>query len=268
MTHDELEGIAALEAVGAATIDEQTAFLSHAGDCEYCTAASDEYAEAAAFFALQLDPVAPPAELRSRILSAVEHGEDTIDTTSTTMSPFRRMRVRPWWLATAATLFLFLWGWREIGIRVLRERAVSQNAEITRLSQENLMLKSQHDKLASDLTLMTGANTREFDLAGQKVSPSSSAKVFLVPNERRAIIFFSNLPANPSDRSYQLWIIRADKPKPDSGGIFDVTSSGTAMLSVENLPVGTELKGLAVTLEPRGGVPQSTNGTFYVLGRT
>ncbi|MGZ5494905.1 MAG: anti-sigma factor, partial [Thermoanaerobaculia bacterium] len=79
---------------------------------------------------------------------------------------------------------------------------------------------------------------------------------------------FSNLPANPSDRSYQLWIIRADKPKPDSGGVFDVSESGSATLNVENLPVGTELKGLAVTLEPHGGVEQSTNGKFYVLGRT
>ena len=270
MTHDELEGIAALDAIGAATVDEQTALLSHADDCEYCLEAADEYAEAAAFIGMQLEPVTPPSELRSRILSAVEQTDDTLDTidnTATTLTT-RRMRVRPWWLATAATLFLALWIWREVGIRVLHEKAVSQNAEIARLEAENSALKLQHDKAANDLAAITNAHTRVFSLAGQRISPSASARAFLVPDEHRAIVIFSNLPANPSDRSYQVWIIRGDKPKPDSGPVFDVNSSGSATVNIENLPTGTEIKGLAVTMEPRGGVPQSTNGTFYVLGKT
>jgi anti-sigma-K factor RskA len=269
MTHDELEGIAALEAIGAATVEEQTAFLSHADDCEYCLLAADEYAEAAAFIGMQLHPVAPPSELRSRILSAVERDDtlNTIDNTATTLTT-RRMRVRPWWLATAAMLFLALWIWREVGIRVFRERAVSQNAEIARLEAENTALKLQRDKTATDLAAITNAHTRVFALAGQHISPSASARAYLIPDERRAIVVFSNLPANPSDRSYQLWIIRGDKPKPDSGPVFDVSTSGTTTVDIEHLPAGVEIKGLAVTMEPRGGVPQSTNGTFYVLGRT
>ena len=268
MTHDELEGIAALDAIGAATPDEQLEFQAHADECEYCRDAADEYLEAASLMALDLKPVAPPGELRSRILSAVDHVDDTLGTASTTVRPFRKMRVRPWWLATAATLFLALWGWREMGVRVLREKMRSRDAEIAQLSQENTLLKSQRDDLAADMAAISNAQTRIFSLAGQRVAPSASAKVFLIPNERRAIIFFSNLPANPSDRSYQLWIIRADKPRPESGGVFDVSESGSARLSVQKLPVGTELKGLAVTLEPKGGVEQSTNGKFYVLGRT
>jgi len=268
MTHEELEGIAALDAIGAATSEEQAEFLSHVDECAYCRSAADEYIEAATLLAFDLATVAPPPELRSRIMSAVEHGDDTADTTATNVTPFRRMRVRPWWLATAATLFLALWGWREIGIRVLRERTGSQNAEIARLNQENALLKAQRDKLSSDFASISGARTKVFSLAGQRISPSASAKVFLIPNERRAIIFFSNLPANPADRSYQLWIIRGDKPKPESGGVFDVSANGSASLTVENLPVGTELKGLAVTMEPRGGVEQSTNGKFYVMGKT
>ena len=267
MTHDELEGIAALDALGAATDDEQTAFFQHAGDCEYCLAAADEYAETAAMLAMQLTPVPPPPALRARSLSAVARTEDTtIDTIDTTATTSRRMRVRPWWLATAATLFLALWGWREIGIRVLRERTVSQNHEIAQLTQENATLKAQSDKAAADLAAMTSSGTRVFALTGQHVAPSASARVFLVPNQHRAIIFFTNLPANPADRSYQLWII-TDKPKPESGGIFDVPASGTATMTVEHLPSSTQFKGLAVTLEPRGGVDQSTNGTFYVVGR-
>jgi anti-sigma-K factor RskA len=79
-------------------------------------------------------------------------------------------------------------------------------------------------------------------------------------------VFFHDLPANPGDKSYQLWIIRADQPKPVSAGVFDVTNTGTASISIENLPLATEIKALAVTLEPKGGVAQPTNATFYVAG--
>ena len=62
------------------------------------------------------------------------------------------------------------------------------------------------------------------------------------------------------------WIIRADQTKPVSAGVFDATKDGSAAVSLENLPVETVIKGLAVTLEPRGGVEQTTNTDFIVAG--
>lgn len=267
MTHEELEGIAAREAIGVATAEEQEEFQAHADDCAYCRSAVDEYVEAASMMALNLTPVRPPKELRARILAAIERGDDTGDTTNTNVVPLRRMRIRPWWLATAATLFLALWGWREIGVRVLHERAQSQSAEIARLSQENALLKSQRDKLASDVAAVSSPQTRVFSLAGQRAAPAATAKVFLAPEQRRAIVFFYNLPANAADRNYQLWIIRADQAKPQSAGVFDATN-GNATVTVENLPVATQLKALAVTLERKGGVEQPTSSNFIVMGRT
>ena len=75
------------------------------------------------------------------------------------------------------------------------------------------------------------------------------------------------MPPNSGDHSYQLWIIRADQPKPQSAGVFDA-SEGHASLTVENLPVDTQIKALAVTLEPRGGVEQPTNTNFFVMGNS
>ena len=42
----------------------------------------------------------------------------------------------------------------------------------------------------------------------------------------------------------------------------------TPTISIENLPVATEIKALAVTLEPKGGVEQPTNTNFYLMGKT
>ena len=47
--------------------------------------------------------------------------------------------------------------------------------------------------------------------------------------------------------------------------MFNVDASGNASLVVQNLPVDTMIKALAVTLEPRGGVKAPT-GEKYLVG--
>lgn len=252
MNHDEFEAIAALDAVGAATADEARSLAAHAEGCEACRRARDEYAEAATLLARGLEPVPPPAEVRERIAGISEPSNIAE----------AEYRFSTWWLATAATLFLALWGWREIGIRVAREQIATQKAEIRGLSEEKNRLAAQNEKLAS----IAAADTRTIALAGQEMSPSASARVFLDPTHRRAIVFFYNLPSNPTDKSYQLWIIRGDQPNPQSAGVFDVAAGGNASLSIDNLPVMTEIRALAVTMETRGGVNQPSEKKFYVMG--
>ncbi len=262
MTHDEFESIAALDVLGAAPAEEESALRAHLQTCDSCRHARDEFAEAATLLARDLDPVPPPADVRQTIMDTIEPGETTL------VEAQRRFGIRPWWLATAATLFLALWGWRELGIRAAHERITARDAEIRQLTEENDRLAQRNEKLNSELSALASPDTRTIALTGQQVSPSASAKVFLEPKGRRAVVFFYNLPANPANKSYQLWIIRADQPKPQSAGVFDVTSSGNATISIENLPVATEIKALAVTLEPKGGVEQPTNTVFYLMGKS
>ena len=262
MTHDEFESIAALDALGAASAEEESALREHLQTCDSCRRARDEFAEAATLLARDLEPVPPPAEARQRIMDEVDIGEATL------IEAHRRFNAPKWWFATAAGVFLALWGWRELGIRAAHERIESQRAEIRQLAEENDRIAQQNKKLSTELTALGSTDTRTFALTGQQVSPGASAKVFLEQTARRAVVFFNNLPPTPANKSYQLWIIRADQPKPQSAGVFDVTSSGKASLSIENLPVATEIKALAVTLEPKGGVEQPTNTNFYLMGKT
>ena len=258
MAHDDFEAIAALDALGAASADEAAALREHLSSCIPCRRARDEFAEAAAMMAKDLEPVAPPGDVRERVFEDVTPAEE---------EGAERGFFSRWGLATAATLFLALWGWREIGIRVMREHVRSQQADIDRLADEKHVVELERDKLASAVASLASANTQTISLTGAKMSPTAAAKVFMDSDKHRAVVVFANLPKCPNDKSYQLWIIRGDQPKPQSAGVFDV-EKGNATITVENLPVMTEIKGLAVTMESRGGVEQPTNANYYVLGKT
>ncbi len=266
MTHDEFESLAALDAIGAATAEETRALETHLATCADCRRARDEFAEAAALLARDLPSAAPPSALRERVIArtgtpgAAAAEEEEVE--ESRWAPSR------WWLAAAAMLFLAMWGWRELGMRVAKEHVRGQLAEMDALKEDNARLQMQRDKLAAEMSALAARDTRTISLSGQQVSPQASARVFLEPEQRRAIVFFANLPRNTHDKSYQLWIIRADQPKPQSAGVFDANASGNASLVLENLPIATEIKALAVTLEPHGGVEQPTNTNFYLMGNS
>jgi anti-sigma-K factor RskA len=235
MTHEETESIAALDALGVAGAGDAVVLAMHVAGCLPCRRARDEYRRATTLLALGLAPVSPPRHVRERIVESVTRAAAS--------------RRSSWRLAAAAALVLGLFGVREFSVQT--ERA--------RLEQENA-------RLSAEITALGAADTRTIALAGQEIAPRASAKVFLDPNRRRAIVFFHDLPENAGDKSYQLWIIRADQPAPMSAGVFDVTRNGKASISIENLPVATEIQALAVTLEPRGGVPRPTSTAFFVAG--
>jgi len=262
-THEQFESIAALDALGIATAGESGTLRAHLSSCADCRRARDEYEEAGSLIARDLDPVDPPPALRDRIFTSIA-AEDDRDNVIDARERFGSKR---WWMI-AAVLFLALWGWRELSVRVTREKTSIVEAEVRRLAGENQLLTARNEKLSAEMAALASQDTCTIALTGQQVSPSASAKVFLEPQQRRAVVFFYNLPASPTDKSYQLWILRGDQPKPQSAGVFDVTTTGGASISIENLPLATEIKGLAVTLEPKGGVAQPTNTNFFVAGKT
>src|SRR5258706_12773695 len=182
-SHAELESIAALDAIGAAPEDEASAYRAHRAWCAGCLRAREEYEEAATVLARDLDPVIPPPALRDRIFLAIdrqENGDNVVDARDLFGS-------RRWWMV-AATLFLALWGWRELSVRVIREKATTGEAEMRRLAGENLLLTARNEKLSAEMAALASEDTRTIALTGQQVSPSASAKVFLEPKQRRAVV--------------------------------------------------------------------------------
>ena len=123
------------------------------------------------------------------------------------------------------------------------------------LSQKNAMLEVLQSK---DMHYVA--------MNGLEVNPSGYGKVLWDP-QRKVAVLQVYLPPESADKDYQLWVIR-DK-KPVDAGVFQVNASGQkGMLYKIDRLVETDknhINAFAVTLEPKGGVPQPT-GKMYLLG--
>jgi anti-sigma-K factor RskA len=251
MTHEEIQQLAALDAIHAASPEEAEMLRKHLEGCSDCRRVADEMTEAAALMALSIDPVAPPPQVREQILDDLrESGRAVTMERPLPPSPPR------WWLVAAAIIALAFWGFTALRLRHTREEMLVLRARVNQLAAERT-------QLSETLAALSGSKTIE--LAGQAMAPTASARVFLDPAHRRAFVFFRGLPVNPAGKDYQLWIVRADQVAPQSAGVFKVDQTGNASLVVQNLPVDTLIKALAVTLERKGGVEAPT-GEKYLLG--
>lgn len=251
MTHEEYEKLAALEPLGGLSSEEAAALEYHAGDCLSCGAELEENRRAAALVLLAAPPVSPAAHLRRRIIAPTATVSD-------------RMRRLSWLVAAcSAGILLLAAGWAVSAYRA-RTAIHDVQRELALVEAESVRNQRVMGELERRLSTITGAD-RSFRLAGQSVAPAASARVFVNEHDRSATILFTGLPPNPPGTSYQMWIIRGDRAEPQSAGTFDAGSDGTAQIRVEDLPVDTEMKACAVTLEPEGGA-RSPTGAKVLFG--
>ncbi|MGK7371369.1 MAG: anti-sigma factor [Candidatus Halalkalibacterium sp. M3_1C_030] len=133
-----------------------------------------------------------------------------------------------------------------------------QQARITELQND----VQQKEELLSIL------ESREVDLvmmSGMEVNPNGYGKIIWDSEANRALLQVSNLPAVPSDKDYQLWIIKNNKPV--SAGVFAVNDpQKDSFFKIEEMAASEQAAdAFAITMEPKGGMPQPT-GDMYLMG--
>ena len=79
----------------------------------------------------------------------------------------------------------------------------------------------------------------------------------------RGLLFAAtNLPAIPSDRTYQLWYLTPAAPV--SAGLLSPDAQGNVTISFDAADAATTATGMAVSIEPAGGVPAPTGALYLV----
>ncbi|MCH8569487.1 MAG: anti-sigma factor [Balneolales bacterium] len=172
----------------------------------------------------------------------------------------------PSWLRAAAVLLM-------VSTLILAYLATNLNQEVDTLETvvENqrleLMNLQQRVEVAERyLDVISGRNSYFVGMDGLDPSPGGFGRIFFNPETQAALLQINGLPVNPSDKDYQLWVIRDGVPI--SAGIFSVADPDSSQYFELPRFVDSDLAqvdAVAVTLEPEGGMPQPT-GDMFLLG--
>lgn len=214
--------------------------------------------------ALDADGEAPSAEVKKRLFAGLglELEEKTPQVTqiSSTGSSNTDSKSTLWKLyAAAAVVFLAL--------TVVLSIMLTQEIRVTEIQQARIeLLTNELDAHRELFALLQRQGVVLVGLDGLEVNPGGFANVVWDPELKEAFMHVANLPAAPSDKDYQLWMIVDSAPV--SAGLFQGSSSTGNLfyrISDVEIPEESPVQAFAVTIEPKGGVPAPT-GDMYLLG--
>lgn len=220
----------------------------------------EEFRAVTAYLPSILEQHEPAQRVRERIMGVVREQSKGVKPISRPAPAPTIPRSRAFWglrIGVAFAVVVFVVGFG-VYVNSLLQTIEEQNVQITELKNE---VERQQEILA----LLESPQVNIVIMNGLDPSPQGHGKIMWDPVLKRAVLYITNLPATPRDKDYQLWQIVDSKPV--SAGVFSVSAEGEGFFKVEPIEV-PELKrvnAFAVTLEPKGGVPQPT-GEMYLLG--
>jgi anti-sigma-K factor RskA len=259
--HGEMHELVELYVLGALTPPERTRFESHLATCDECRASVRAMSAAADALAYVVPQVDPSASLRERVV-----------TSATGMKAASAPAVRPTsrvitWLAVAASLVAAVgFGGYAAAMRgrvASLEESLREAARQAALSERQIAdLRRMSADGQFQMAVLAAPDLQRMDLSGQSAAPRSAGRAFW--SRSRGLVFTaSNLPALPVGRTYQLWVLTS-QPAPISAGLFKPDASGRVTTMVETPADIPQPVGMAVTIEPDGGVPLPTGDKFLV----
>jgi anti-sigma-K factor RskA len=263
--HDDFREQAALYVIGSLPFAERTAFEAHLSGCSECASELRSLLPVRDALALAVPQLEPPPGLRDRVLASMGGPSRLSSRSNLVVSPPRRTRLD--WLVAAVSLAALL----GLGVYTaqLRDRVNSMSEElraaIARADASDLAVADARRTAAdaqASVGVLSAPDAARVDLTGQPPAPRASARAYW--SRSRGLVFTaSDLPALPTGRTYQLWVVPAGAPisvgllRPDAGGRATARFDTAADLPQ---PVA-----MAVTIEPDGGVPAPT-GDKYLVG--
>ena len=90
----------------------------------------------------------------------------------------------------------------------------------------------------------------------------AAARIIYSARLKRARLLVQNLPAPPSGKTYEVWLLAGGAPIP--AGLFRPDSGGAARIDLPELADLGHAVAFAVTVEPEGGVPAPTGAKVLV----
>ncbi len=189
----------------------------------------------------------PSSDLRRRIMDTVEaeavHPAEVVHPRASRRSwlagLWEAVGPRDLALAAAAMLVIGLFSW-----------SMLLQGEVQELQGrvQSLQSQPQDQSQGPQMIALGGAGTEQ----------GVRAELLTLKNDR-AVLVAENMPPAPEGKTYQIWVIKGDTPKPS--GLFEPKGDSIAAV-VENPVEGADA--VAVTVEPEGGSKKPTTDPMLV----
>jgi anti-sigma-K factor RskA len=225
-------------AIGALDRDSRIALEAHMPGCPTCQAELASFRAVSETLLKAIPPVRPPLSLRRQLQNRL---------------PANLVTKQAWWswslpqVGMAALIFLLL-------LLNISSFFQFQNLRSIQAKQSRQL---ETDRVA--LAMLAYPETKTVPIHADGL-----AGTILLDKERSAAVILAwDLPALPSEQSYQIWLIDPQGGR-TSAGVF-AANAGSAFTSIEVQVTGSLAKyvGLGVTVEPAGGSPQPTGARVF-----
>lgn len=219
----------------------------------------------------------PPAALKEKVMAKIvslnkenKNSAKIVSLPDTATAPSSAKTYM--WLAAASVLLFMLTAFLYADIRSklnasqnetlaladqLQQTKESSTKQITDLNAKNQLI-------AESITLFNNPENKIIKMAGiEKKAPAAHATICWNTKTKEVYVGFSNLPAPPADKQYQLWAIANGKPV--DLGVIAKTNDAT---SLQKMKLTETAQAFAVTLEKNGGNPSPTLDEMYAVGNS
>jgi anti-sigma factor RsiW len=228
----DVHDLTAAYALDALDPEGREIFEAHLGQCARCREELASFGEAATALALGVVSPPPPAGLRNRILAAAAMERENVVPLPMRRPWLVRATVAAASVAACAAIGLGIWA-GTLSHSLDRARAASASAE----------------QAAQVLA----------DPSSHKIALHGGSGMLAVDPTGRGVLVVERLPAAPSGRVYEAWVIPPGGA-PRKAGLFESSGSMTMVPLAENVPKGAVV---AATLERAGGTDKPTQTPVF-----
>jgi anti-sigma-K factor RskA len=234
MNHERFEDLKDAYVLDALPEEERRSFEDYLSAHPERQAEIDDLTAVAGLLAFSPHEQEPSPELRRRVMDVVEaEAEPRRVRRRTALERLGDyLSVRSLALGAAALLVIGLLSWN-----VLLQGQVQD-------------LQGQVDNAQDQRQVQ---QSRTIELEGAWADRGASAEVASI-RKNQFILVAKNMPSVPDDRTYQIWVINNDVPKPS--GLFQPDGNMTATPITNSI---TKADVIAVTVEPAGGSKKPTS---------
>jgi anti-sigma-K factor RskA len=250
--HEQFTEDLALYALNTLEGEDRANLEKHLATCSACRLELEQLRGDGALLALSVMGPKPPQRSRQRLLDAVakESAPTLSQKTRKHGPPSAR---RSWWgflgwAATAAVIVFAASLWKENS--ALKQSVASASAQASQSTREL-------DDLRRIAAPLIAPEAQRVTLVAMKTPPQAQGKAFYMRNRSSLVFVANNMPALPSQKAYELWLIPM-QGAPIPAGMFKPDAHGSATVVNPPLPAGMEAKAFAITVENEAGATTPT----------